>query len=238
MRKTLFAILSVILSFHLFAHAGFLDRVMQETGFSSRNVPDTKTTISSLKQALSIGTKNAVRSISRKNGYYGNAQIKIPVPKKMKRVAKALSKIGYEKEVNDFVRSMNRAAEQAAPQAKSIFLDAIKDMSFKDAGTILRGGDSAATDYLRSRTYSDLTAAFKPIVSKRMNAAGVTRTYKNVMDKSKSIRFIKKRTVDLDQYVTEKALDGLFIMIGQEEKQIRTDPAARVTELLRTVFRT
>ena len=238
MRKTLFAILSVLLSFHLSAHAGFLDRVMQETGFSSRNVPDTKTTISSLKQALSIGTKNAVRSISRKNGYYGNAQIKIPVPKKMKRVAKALSKIGYEKEVNDFVRSMNRAAEQAAPQAKSIFLDAIKDMSFKDAGTILRGGDSAATDYLRSRTYSDLTAAFKPIVSKRMNAAGVTRTYKNVMDKSKSIRFIKKRTVDLDQYVTEKALDGLFIMIGQEEKQIRTDPAARVTELLRTVFRT
>ena len=237
MRKTLFAILSVLLSFHLSAHAGFLDRVMQETGFSSRNVPDTKTTISGLKQALSIGTKNAVRSTSRKNGYYGNARIKIPVPKKMKRVAKALSKIGYEKEVSDFVRSMNRAAEQAAPQAKSVFLDAIKGMSFKDAGTILRGGDTAATDYLRSRTYSDLTAAFKPIVSQRMNAAGVTRNYKILMEKSKSIRFIRKRTVDLDRYVTEKALDGLFFMIGQEEKQIRTDPAARVTELLRTVFR-
>ena len=114
MKKALIALLSMILSVHLSADAGFLDRVMQEAGFSSQNVPDTDTTISGLKQALSLGTTNTVRSVSRRNGYYGDPTIKIRVPKNLKRIAIALAKIGYEKEVNDFVRSMNRAAERAA----------------------------------------------------------------------------------------------------------------------------
>jgi hypothetical protein len=145
--------------------------------------------------------------------------------------------VGFRKEVDAFELSMNRAAEKAAPQALSFFVGAVKEMTIPDAMKILRGNDTAATDFLKSKTYVRIYGAFKPVVTSAMNDVGVTRSFKELMDKARTIPLLKRETVDLDHYVTSKALDGLFIMVGQEEKKIRKDPAARVTELLRTVFK-
>ncbi len=131
---------------------------------------------------------------------------------------------------------MNRAAEKAAPKAASYFVGAIREMSIEDAGGILKGGDTAATEYFRKKTNDKIYEAFKPIVSASMNEVGVTSSYKNMMARYESIPFMDKQSLDLDHYVTNKSLDGLFYMVGQEEKKIRTDPAAQVTDLLKTVF--
>jgi hypothetical protein len=131
---------------------------------------------------------------------------------------------------------MNRAAEKAAPQAKSIFVGAIKEMTFEDAKKILNGGDTAATDFFKAKTSANLYESFKPIVSSSMDEVGATRSYKEMMGRYTALPFTKAESVDLDHHVTNKALDGLFFMVGQEEKKIRTDPAARVTDLLKTVF--
>lgn len=198
---------------------------------------DNTTVASGLKEALAIGTGNAVTSVSKMDGYFGNKMIKILMPEKIQTVANALGKLGYQKQVDDFVLSMNRAAEKAAPKAKEIFIDAIKQMSFEDAKKILNGGDTAATDYFKSKTSKKIFAVFKPIVSSSMNEVGVTKSYNEMIGKyTSSVPFAKKESLDLDTYVTNKASDGLFYMVGQEEKKIRTDPTARVTDLLKKVF--
>ncbi|HEY3278651.1 MAG TPA: DUF4197 domain-containing protein [Syntrophorhabdaceae bacterium] len=197
---------------------------------------DNATTASGLKEALQVGTDNAVKSVSKPNGYFSNSLIKILMPDKIQRVADALGKMGYQKQVDDFVLSMNRAAEKAAPKATALFMDAIKSMTFDDAQKILKGGDTAATQFFKQKTSSKLYAEFKPVVSSTMDQVGVTRSYKEMMGKAESVPFLPKESVDLDHYVTNKSLDGLFTMVGQEEKKIRTDPAARVTDLLKTTF--
>ena len=194
------------------------------------------TTVSGLKEALSIGAGNAVSSVSNVDGYFGNQAIRILMPEKIQKIADVLRRTGYQKEVDDFILSMNRAAERAAPQARSIFIEAVKGMTFDDARRILSGGDTAATDYFKGKTSPKLYEAFKPVISKSVDEVGATRSYKQMMGKYESIPFMKKESLDLDDYVTNKALDGLFYMLGQEEKKIRTDPAARVTDLLKTVF--
>ncbi|HEX9136525.1 MAG TPA: DUF4197 domain-containing protein, partial [Nitrospirota bacterium] len=203
----------------------------------SRNEPDTNTIVSGLKEALSIGAKNGVKTVSQVDGYFGNPLIRIPMPENIQRIEKALRKAGFNKEVDRFILSMNRAAEKAAPQALNLFVNAVKEMTIPDAVGILRGNDTAATDYLKSKTFDELYKSFKPSISSSMNDVGVTRTFKEMMDKTRRIPFLKKESVDLDHYVTSKALDGLFTVVGQEEKKIRKDPAARVTELLKTVFK-
>jgi RNA binding exosome subunit len=197
-----------------------------------------KTNVASgLKEALTIGTGNAVTSVSKVDGYFGNKMIKILMPEKIQTVANALGKLGYQKQVDDFVLSMNRAAEKAAPKAKEIFIDAIKQMTIEDGKKILNGGNTAATDYFKAKTSKRIFESFKPIVSSSMNEVGVTRSYNEMMGKyTSSVPFAKKETLDLNTYVTNKASDGLFYMVGQEEKKIRTDPAARVTDLLKNVF--
>jgi hypothetical protein len=198
---------------------------------------DEATTASGLKEALSIGTGNAVSSLSRVDGYFTNQFVKILLPENIQMVADVLGKVGYQKKVDAFILSMNRAAENAAPKAKRYFVDAIKQMTFEDAMGILRGGDTSATEYFRSKTQQKLYNEFKPSISASMNKVGVTRSYKDMMGSyTSSIPFGKADALDLDHYVTTKALDGLFYVIGQEEKKIRTDPAARVTDLLKTVF--
>lgn len=192
--------------------------------------------VSGLKEALSIGTANAVTATSKVDGYFANAAIRILLPENLQKAAAVLKKVGFRQEVDDFVLSMNRAAEKAAPQARARFVGAITEMTFADARIILRGGDTAATDYFRGKTRQKLYDDFRPVVSKSMDAVGVTRAYKQMMAKYTALPFARAESVDLDRHVTEKALDGLFHMLGQEEKKIRTDPAARVTELLKTVF--
>jgi hypothetical protein len=145
-------------------------------------------------------------------------------------------KVGYQQQVDEFVLSMNRAAEAAAPLASRHFGDAIRAMTLEDVRGILGGGDTAATDYFRGKTQDKLYAAFKPIVSQKVDEVGATRAYKEMIGRYESVPFMKSPSLDLDDYVTRKSLDGLFLMVGEEEKKIRTDPVARSTELLKTVF--
>jgi hypothetical protein len=199
--------------------------------------PDESTTIAGLKEALSIGSGNAVTSVSKLDGYFTNQAIKILFPEKIQMVADVLTKVGYQKQVDAFVLSMNRAAENAAPKARQFFVSAIKEMSFQDAMKILKGSETAATEYFKSKTFDKIYTAFKPPVSESMNKVGVTKSYKDMVGNyTKSVPFAKTESIDLDHYVTTKSLDGLFYMLGEEEKKIRKNPAARVTDLLKTVF--
>jgi hypothetical protein len=198
---------------------------------------DSGTVASGLKEALSVGTKNAVGLLSKKDGYFGNEAVKILLPENIRRAGDALRMAGYQKEVDAFVLSMNRAAEKAAPKAAGIFEGAISEMSIDDAQKILHGGNTAATEYFKSKTSSKLFEAFKPDISKSMNDVGVTKAYKDMMGRYTTLMpFAKMESLDLDNYVTNKSLDGLFTMVGQEEAKIRTNPAARTTELLKKVF--
>ena len=190
-----------------------------------------------LKEALSVGTKKAVEIVSQVDGYFAHEVIKIVIPEKMQKIASALATIGLQKQVDEFVLSMNRAAEKAAPLAVDIFVDAIKEMSFEDAKGILTGGDTAATEYFQEKTSEKIYEAFKPVITSSMEEIGVTKTYQTLMDKTSALPFIEKESLDLDHYVTTKALDGLFYMVGEEEKKIRTDPVARVTDILKKVFK-
>lgn len=191
---------------------------------------------SGLKEALQIGTQNAVNLTGRLDGYFRNEAIKILMPEKLQTLEKGLRLVGYGPRVDEFVLSMNRAAERAAPRAKAIFWDAIGEMSFEDARKILNGGDTAATDYFQDKTTDRLTAAFRPVVDKAMNEVGVTRRYKELIGRYEAIPFVTSERFDIDQYVVTKALDGLFYVVGEEERKIRTNPTARVTDLLKEVF--
>ena len=189
-----------------------------------------------LKEALKVATQNTVNLTGQKDGYFSNQAIKILMPKKLGRLEKPLRMVGYGPQVDEFVLSMNRAAERAAPSAKKIFGDAVAQMTFDDAKKVLDGGDTAATDYFKGKTTDKLTAAFRPVVEKSMNEVGVTRKYKEMVGRYEAIPFSKDIAFDPDQYVVEKAMDGLFYVLGQEEKKIRSNPAARVNDLLKEVF--
>jgi hypothetical protein len=225
-----------IFSTHV-CHAGLFDRLKKLFSSSKQEWNDESTIITALKEAISVGTDNAVKSVSELDGYLTNQAIKILIPEKFKMVTDGLRKIGYNKTVDDFILSMNRAAEKAAPQAKSIFIDAIKEMTFDDAKKILNGNETAATEYFKTKASEKLYDAFTPIISSSVNEVGATRYYKDMVSKFSFLPFVKTGTLNLDDYVTNKALDGLFHMIGEEEKKIRTDPKARVTELLEKVFK-
>lgn len=236
MKRIVLLIIIAIVFSAAAAQAGFFDNLLKGLGGAASQGTDDSTVISGLKEALSIGTENAVKSVSQADGYFGNEMIKILMPEKIQKVADVLKMVGYQKEVDDFVMSMNRAAEKAAPKATAFFVDAIKQMNFDDARKILNGGDTAATDFFKTKTSDKIYEAFKPIISTSMNDVGVTRSYKQMMGRYESLPFVDKQSLDLDHYVTNKSLDGLFYMVGQEEKKIRTNPAARVTDLLKTVF--
>ncbi len=236
MRKVSFVVMLLVVSFNTGSYAGLFDTIKEGVGLSPKQSLDDNTIISGLKEALSIGTENAVKSVSQVDGYFGNEIIKILMPEKIQKVADVLGKVGYQEQVDGFMLSMNRAAERAAPEAASIFGSAIKEMTLDDARGILDGGDTAATDYFKTKTSGTIYEAFKPIISSSMNEVGVTHAYKEMMDKYTSLPFMKSESLDLDHYVTDKALNGLFYMVGQEEKKIRTNPAGRVTDLLKKVF--
>ena len=197
---------------------------------------DAKPDAAGIKEALAVGTERAVASLGRADGYFGNAAVKILMPSSLQKVAEVARVAGYQKQVDEFILSMNRAAEAAAPLAANIFGDAIRAMTLDDVRAILTGGDTAATDFFRRKTNDNLYAAFKPVVSKKVDEVGATKAYKSMIGQYDAVPMVSKKSLDLDHYVTEKALAGLFHMLGQEEKAIRTNPAARSTELLKSVF--
>jgi len=236
MKRSLYLLTFLLLALVPPADGGLMDDLIQGAGLRQKSGLGNDQIVAGLKEALSIGTGNAVTTTSKINGYFGNQAIKILVPEKIQKVADVLGKVGYRKEVDDFVLSMNRAAEKAAPLAKSIFIDAIHQMTVEDARKILDGGDTAATEYFKAKTSGKLYEVFLPIVSSSMNEVGTTRSYKEMMGKSTALPIGSAESLDLDRYVTNKSLDGLFYLVGQEEIKIRKDPAARVTDLLKTVF--
>lgn len=193
--------------------------------------------VAGLKEALEKGTKTAVELLGRKDGFLANPSVKIPMPKTLRSVEKGLRKVGQERYADQFVETMNRAAEKAVPEAISIFSDSIKNMSIKDAQTILQGEDDAATQYFRKTSEDKLRERFQPVVKSSTDSVGVTASYKKLTENLGLMsKFIDTDKLDLDSYVTDKALDGLFTMIAVEEKKIRENPVARTTELLKKVF--
>lgn len=189
-----------------------------------------------LKEALRIGTENAVASTGRPDGFLGNNLIKILLPKKFQTLEKGLRFAGQGDKVDSFVTSMNRAAEQATPKAKSIFVDAITSMTVDDAKGLLNGGDTAATDFFKAKTSDKLYNAFRPVVDNSMNKVGTVQRYNALLGQAQKLPLVKTQSLDVGDYVTNKSLDGLFFMVAQEEKKIRTNPSARVTDLLKNVF--
>jgi len=222
------------------AQFDFLDSLkekgMEQLDFSGNADLSNDKIISGLKEALEVGTENTVNLTGNTDGYLKNEAIKILLPDKLQSMDKALRLVGFGPQLDEFVVSMNRAAEQAAPLAKPIFKEAVTKMTFEDGKTILSGGDTAATDYFKEKTKGKLTEAFKPKVAQAMDQVGVVAQYKTLVGQYTSLPFVNAEQFDLDNYVVGKSLDGLFYTLAQEEQKIRTNPAARVTDLLKEVF--
>lgn len=188
-----------------------------------------------LKEALSVGAEKAGKTLSSVDGYFANAAIKILMPDEARQVEKKLRSIGLGRQVDQAVLSMNRAAEDAAKSAAPIFVNAIKQMSIQDAVGILKGGDHAATDYLKTKTTAALTDSFRPVIEKSLEKVDATK-YWNTIFSTYNKFSAEKINPDLSAYVTEKALSGIFFQVAQEEQEIRKDPLARTTDLLKKVF--
>ncbi len=191
-----------------------------------------------LKEALSKGVSTAIKSLGKENGFLGNVRVRIPLPKSLQKVEKVVRVAGQGKAVDEFVASMNHAAEKAVPVAVDVFVDAIKKMTFDVARQILfTGKDDSATQFFRKNSEETLREKFRPIVEEFTEKTGVTQKYKAMIGKAGfAAQFLGKDATDLDGYVTQKALDGLFLLIADEEKKIRKDPLGRTTSLLRKVF--
>ena len=191
---------------------------------------------SGLKEALSVGTQKAVRLVAQPGGYLDNEAIKILVPQNLRTVERVSRGLGQGARVDEFVASMNHAAESAAPEAETIFADAVTEMTIDDARKLLNGGDTTITEYFKSKTSARLAVAFRPHVEAAMSRNGVTQRYQALVGQVSWISFGNGSSMDINTYVVNKALDGLFYMLGQQEKEIRTNPAARSTALLKQVF--
>jgi len=244
-------LLALALLFSPCSHAqGLLDRL--GLGRTSTNVaPALPAGLSQeditggLKEALSKGVERAVSTLGREDGFLKDAGVKIPMPESLQRVERTLRTLGQDKLADDFVTTMNRAAEQAVPEAAAVLGDSVKQMSIADAKSILTGTNNAATQYFRRTSETNLYERFLPIVRKATEQTGVTSAYKTMSAKAGSAlggfggfgsSLLGGEAPDLDSYVTHKALDGLFLKIAEQEKQIRENPIARTTDLLQKVF--
>lgn len=194
--------------------------------------------VSGLKEALANGVESAINTLGQPDGFAGNKLVEITVPDSLKSIATTARTLGQGEYVDSFEKTMNTAAEKAVPEAAAILADAIRNMSIDDAMNILNGPDNAATQYFQKTSEVSLTKKFKPIVSQATDQAGVTAAYKNLTDQATPLlgSVIEDSALNLDQYVTDKSLEGLFKYIALEEKSIRQNPAARTTDLLKKVF--
>jgi len=190
-----------------------------------------------LKEALIQGISNGSDLASRVDGYFKNPEIQIPFPPDVKKVEDKLRQVGLGSEVDKFIMTLNRGAEEAAKEAKPIFVTAIRSMTIQDAWAILRGDADAATQYLKRTTSNQLKEKFKPVIQNALDKVNATRYYTDIINTYNQIPFVQKVNPDLNEYATERATEGLFLLIAKEEKMIRDDPKARTTELLKRVFK-
>jgi len=193
--------------------------------------------VSGLKEALDVGARRAISNVSKPDGYLANQLIHITMPPQLQQVSGLMRKFGLSSQADTFEQSMNHAAEKAAPEATNIIVNAIKNMSIQDANAILQGPDNAATEYFKKQTTQQLTGLFRPTIDASLNQVGTTKYYNDLAGQMAALPLVGKSVnLDLPDYVTEQALNGLFTMIAAEEQKIRKNPAARTTELLKQVF--
>src|SRR5215210_4328260 len=181
---------------------------------------------SGLKQALADGSSAAVAKLGTEDGFLGNPKVKIPLPPALQRIESALRFAGMKREADDLVVAMNRAAEAAVPEAKALFVDSVKKMTVQDAKGILTGGETSGTEYFRRTTRDQLHRRFLPIVQKATAKVDLAQKYDQYAERAVSVGMLRKEDADLDEYVTQKALDGLYVMVAEEEKKIRKDPVS------------
>jgi hypothetical protein len=234
MKKAFFFLIITILSFQ-YLDAQFLKDAKKLLNNKGKGLSE-KDAADGIKEALVNGTGESVKLVSVLNGYWGNPEIKIPFPSEAKEMESKLRAIGMGKKVDEFNESMNRAAEKAASEAKPIFIAAIKDMTVRDAINIVKGTDNAATMYLKNTTSPELIEKFKPPIKTSLDNVNATRYWSDLITAYNKIPLVKKMNPNLTEYVTQKAIDGLFVMIAKEELKIRKDPMARTSELLKKVF--
>ena len=192
--------------------------------------------VAGLKDSLARGISRGAALAATKNGYYGDSRLRIPFPPEIEKVEQTLREAGLGNEVDRFVKQLNRGAEKAAARAKPIFIKAITSMTISDAFGILNGPPDAATQYLKRTTGDDLRAEFRPIVRDKLEETSATRYYGDIVNTYNKLPFVSKVDPDLETYATDRAIDGLFLLIADEEANIRENPRARTTELLRRVF--
>src|SRR6185369_16322685 len=192
--------------------------------------------VGGLREALVKGTQYAVEALGRQDGFFGNGKVKIPLPPSLQKVEKVLRTLGMGKQADELVLTMNRAAEAAVPEAKALLVDSVKKMSVQDAKGILTGGQDSATQYFKRSTSDQLRTKFLPIVKKATAKVQLAQKYDEYAGKGVKLGLVKKEDANLDSYVTQKALDGLFVMIAEEEAKIRKNPAQAASGLLQKVF--
>jgi hypothetical protein len=225
-----------LLSVWAFAQSPLDDLRQKAEAALGKRGPNDDRIAAGLKEALTVSTRKAVVSTGRVDGFLKNEAIKILLPEKLRSVGKGMRLVGMGQQVDALEVGMNRAAEQAVPSARQIFINAVTKMTIADARQILSGGDTAATQYFKAKSTDQLTAAFAPIVHQSMENVGVVRQYNQLMQNPMAGRLAENKDFSLDKYVVGKTMDGLFYVIGEEEKKIRKDPAAQTTALLREIF--
>lgn len=245
MKTPLACLLLAVLAFPAQAQSDWLERLLKQVtppqgaapAAPAGGVLSQEEIARGLKEALAKGAQRAIAELGKPGGYLDNAKVRIPIPERLQGMERAARALGQGRVVDEFVTSLNRAAEQAVPEAAAIFAEAIQQMTLEDARAILKGPDDAATQYFRQRAEARLGERFRPIVSAATDRAGVTAAYKRLARKAGPMtQMLGLPAEDLDGYVTAKALDGLFLMIAAEEKRIRENPVARTSELLKKVF--
>ncbi len=211
----------------------FIGAPAHAAGLASLSNADT---VNGLKQALTDGSAAAVSLLGKENGYFGNPQVKIPLPKAIQQIEGALRLMGKKKEADDLVLSMNRAAEAAVPEAKALLVDAVTNMSVQDAKGVLTGGDTAATEYFRRTTQLQLSERFLPIVKNITDRSGLAQQYNSLAGQGMSFGLVDKDEATVENYVTKKAVDGLYFMIGEQERKFRQNPVGASSDIVKKVF--
>lgn len=192
--------------------------------------------VSALKTALEKGSRAAVDQLGRENGFFGDTRVKIPLPESLKRAERTMRRLGMGKYADELVLTMNRAAEAAVPEAKQLFVDSVKKMTVQDAKGILTGGETSGTEYFKRTTTDQLRKRFLPIVQQATARVGVAQKYNSYADIGVRFGLVKEDQANLDDYVTQKALDGLYFMVAEEEKKIRKDPVGTASNIIKKVF--
>jgi chemotaxis protein CheY-P-specific phosphatase CheC len=236
MKKIVILVISIMISSYSYGQFSLKDLKKTVTTATSSATLSESDIAKGLKEALTVGAKNASSQLNAVDGFNKNMKVRIPFPEDAQRVANKLREMGFGKKVDEFEQTLNRAAEQAAKEAAPIFVNAITSMSITDAKNILMGADTSATSYLRTKTSDPLVTAFSPHIQKALNTTTATKKWTELATLYNRIPLVKKVETDLVKYTTSKALKGLFTVVAEEEIKIRKDPAARVTDLLKKVF--